>query len=72
MARASSNCRASVHEALGELTGAATKGLLGLNVSAGRGALQAQVDEVVGSRGKHDPTHAAVIRARFAATLLPR
>ena len=50
---------ASVHEALGELAGAAKEGLLALSVGVGLGGLnellEAEVDEVVGPKGKHDP-----------------
>ena len=48
----------SVREALGELAGAAKEGLLALSVGVGLGVLhellEAEVDEVVGPRGKHD------------------
>src|SRR4051794_881193 len=55
---------ASVLEALGELAGAAKEGLLALSVGVGLGVLhellEAEVDEVVGSKGKHDPCRTAV------------
>ena len=47
-----------VQEALGELAGAAKEGLLALSVGVGLGVLheimEAEVDEVVGPKGKHD------------------
>ena len=55
---------ATVLEALGELVGAAKEGLLALSVGVGLGVLhevlEAEVDEVVGTRGKHIPDRAAV------------
>jgi putative transposase len=55
---------ASVLEALGELAGAAKEGLLALSVGVGLGVLhellEAEVDEVVGPKGKHDPDRTAV------------
>jgi putative transposase len=54
----------SVLEALGELAGAAKEGLLALGVGVGLGVLhelmEAEVDEVVGPKGKHDPVRTAV------------
>src|SRR5215217_3967626 len=54
----------SVQEALGELAGAAKEGLLALSVGVGLGVLhelmEAEVDEVVGPKGKHLPGRAAV------------
>ena len=54
----------SVQEALGELAGAAKEGLLALSVGVGLGVLhellEAEVDEVVGPKGKHLPDRAAV------------
>jgi putative transposase len=54
----------SVLDALGELTGAAKEGLLALSVGVGLGVLhelmEAEVDEVVGPRGRHNPDRAAV------------
>src|SRR5512132_2835818 len=54
----------AVHEALGELAGAAKEGLLALSVGVGLGVLhellEAEVDEVVGPKGKHNPDRAAV------------
>ena len=51
-------------EALGELAGAAKEGLLALSVGVGLGVLhelmEAEVDEVVGPKGKHIPDRAAV------------
>ena len=48
-----------VQEALGELAGAAKEGLLALSVGVGLGVLhelmEAEVDEVVGPKGRHDP-----------------
>src|SRR3954470_3113141 len=53
-----------VQEALGELVGAAKEGLLALSVGVGLGVLhelmEAEVDEVVGPKGKHLPDRAAV------------
>ena len=52
-----------VHEALGELAGAAKEGLLALSVGVGLGVLheimEAEVDEVVGPKGKHHPDRTA-------------
>src|SRR3954453_17836180 len=54
----------SVLEALGELAGAAKAGLLALSVGVGLGVLhelvEAEVDEVVGPKGQHDPDRRAV------------
>jgi putative transposase len=54
----------SVLEALGELAGAAKEGLLALSVGVGLGVLhelmEAEVDEVVGPKGRHIPDRAAV------------
>src|SRR3954452_13682661 len=53
----------SVLEALGELAGAAKEGLLALSVGVGLGVLheliEAEVDEVVGPKGKHNPDRTA-------------
>ncbi len=53
-----------VQDALGELAGAAREGLLALSVGVGLGVLhelmEAEVDEVVGPKGRHDPGRAAV------------
>ncbi len=53
-----------VQEALGELVNAAKDGLLALSVGVGPRVLaemmEAEVDEVVGPRGQHDPGRAAV------------
>ena len=53
-----------VQEALGELAGAAKEGLLALSVGVGLGVLheimEAEVDEVVGPKGRHDPDRHAV------------
>src|SRR5215208_4354374 len=53
-----------VQDALGELAGAAKEGLLALSVGVGLGVLAElmaeEVDEVVGSEGKHDPDRSAV------------
>jgi putative transposase len=55
---------ASVQEALGELVGAAKEGLLAVSVGVGLGVLhellEAEVDEVVGPKGKHNPERTAV------------
>jgi putative transposase len=54
----------SVREALGELAGAAKEGLLALSVGVGLGVLhelmEAEVDEVVGPKGRHIPDRTAV------------
>jgi putative transposase len=54
----------SVLEALGELASAAKQGLLALSVGVGIGVLhellEAEVCEVVGPKGKHDPDRTAV------------
>ena len=53
-----------VQVALGELAGAASEGLLALSVGVGLGVLheimEAEVDDVVGPRGRHDRDRAAV------------
>ena len=53
-----------VQEALGELVGAAKEGLLALSVGAGLGVLtelmEAEVDDVVGPKGKHIADRTAV------------
>src|SRR5215213_9682593 len=53
-----------IQEALGELVGAAREGLLALSVGVGLGVvhelMEAEVDEVVGAKGKHDPDRVAV------------
>jgi transposase-like protein len=52
-----------VQEALGELVGAAREGLLALSVGVGLSVvhelMRAEVDEVVGPKGKHDPDRTA-------------
>lgn len=52
-----------VQEALDELAGAAKEGLLALSVGVGLGMLhemmKAEVDEVVGPKGKHDRDRSA-------------
>ena len=54
---------AQIQEALGELVGAAREGLLALSVSVGLGVvhelMEAEVDEVVGPKGKHNPDRTA-------------
>ena len=53
-----------VQEALGELVGVAREGLLALSVGVGLGVLaelmEEEVDEVVGPKGRHDPSRVAV------------
>src|SRR5215207_5444056 len=53
-----------VQDALGELAGAAKEGLMALSVGVGLGVLhelmEAEVDEVVGPKGVHDPDRTAV------------
>ena len=57
----------SVLEALGELAGAAKEGLLALSVGVGLGVLheliEAEVDEVVGPKGRHIADRTAVRHA---------
>jgi transposase-like protein len=54
---------AAIQEALGELVGAAREGLLALSVGVGLGVvhelMEAEVDEVVGPNGKHNPDRTA-------------
>ena len=54
---------AAIQDALGELVGAAREGLLALSVSVGLGVvhslMEAEVDEVVGSKGKWNPDRTA-------------
>jgi putative transposase len=54
---------AAIQEALGELVGAAREGLLALSVSVGLGVvhslMEAEVDEVVGPKHKHNPDRTA-------------
>lgn len=53
-----------MQEALGQLIGAAREGLLALSVEVGLGVLrellEAEVDQVVGLKGKHNPDRTAV------------
>jgi len=55
---------AAIQEALGELVGAAREGLLALSVGVGLGVVHelmaAEVDEVVGPKGRHNSERAAV------------
>jgi len=55
---------ARIQEALGELVGVAQEGLLALSVGVGLGVLaelmEEEITEVVGPRGRHDPTRSAV------------
>jgi len=55
---------ARVSEALGELVGQAREGLLALSVGVGLGVvaelMEEEAEEVVGPRGKHDPSRSAV------------
>ena len=54
---------AEIRGALGELVGAAREGLLALSVGVGLGVvhelMEAEVEEVVGPKGKHNPERAA-------------
>src|SRR5439155_22846493 len=63
LAAAESALPPQIQEALGELVGAAREGLLALMVGVGLGVVQElmelEVDEVVGSKGKHDPERTA-------------
>ncbi|HUA44226.1 MAG TPA: transposase, partial [Solirubrobacteraceae bacterium] len=53
-----------VQQALGQLVGAAREGLLALSVEVGLGVLrellEAEVQEIVGPKGKHNPCRVAV------------
>jgi putative transposase len=53
-----------IHEALGELVGAAREGLLALSVGVGLGVvhelMELEIDEVVGPKAKHNPDRVAV------------
>jgi transposase-like protein len=59
---------AQIQEALGELVGAAREGLLALSVGIGLGVvhelMEAEVDEVVGPKSKHNPDRVAVRHGR--------
>jgi hypothetical protein len=54
---------AAIQEALGELVGAAREGLLALSVGVGlsvvHGLMEAEVEEIVGPRGKWNPERTA-------------
>jgi hypothetical protein len=54
---------AEIQEALGELVGAAREGLLALSVGVGlrvvHELMEAEVTEIVGPKGKHDPERTA-------------
>ena len=54
---------AEIQEALGELVGAARDGLLAVSVGVGlrvvHGLMEAEVTEIVGPKGKHDPERTA-------------
>ena len=54
---------AEIHDALGELVGAAKEGLLALSVGVGLSVvnelMELEVDEVVGPKGEHDPDRTA-------------
>jgi putative transposase len=54
---------AQIQEALGELVGVAREGLLALSVGVGLSVvhelIEAEVTEVVGPRGRHDPDRTA-------------
>ena len=59
-----------VLDALGELAGAAKEGLLALSVGVGLGVLheimEAEVEEVVGPKGRHDPAPRSGMAMRTA------
>ena len=61
---AESSLPPQIQEALGELVGAAREGLLALSVGVGLGVvhelMEAEVDEVVGPKGRHDDERSAV------------
>lgn len=63
VAAAESALPPQIQEALGELVGAAREGLLALSVGVGLGVvrelMEAEVDEVVGPKGKHNPARTA-------------
>ena len=60
-----------VQEALGQLVGAAKEGLLALSVGVGLGVLaelmEEEVDEVVGPKGRHNPTGSRCVTATSRA-----
>jgi len=62
-----------IQEALGELVGAAREGLLALSVGVGLGVvhelMELEVDEVVGSKGKHNPDRVAVRHGHEAGSM---
>ncbi|CAN5346179.1 IS256-like element ISRba9 family transposase [soil metagenome] len=64
---------ARVQEALGQLVGAAQEGLLALSVGVGLGVLaelmEEEVVEVVGAKGKHNPTRVAVRHGHESGTV---
>ena len=65
---------AEIQAALGELVGAAKEGLLALSVGVGLGVLaelmEAEVDEVVGPKGKHNADDGGPARSRGGAMTL--
>jgi putative transposase len=64
-----------VRVAIGELASAAKGGLLALSVGVGLGVLhelmEAEVEEVVGPKGRHDPDRAAVRHGHDAGEVTP-
>ena len=64
---------AQIQEALGELVGAAREGLMALSVGLGLGVvhelMQAEVDEVVGPKGRHNADRAAKRHGREDGSL---
>ncbi len=64
---------ARVQEALGQLVGSAKEGLLALSVGVGLGVLaelmEEEVVEVVGAKGKHNPTRVAVRHGHESGTV---
>ena len=60
-----------VQEVLGPLVGAAREGLLALSVEVGLGVLrellEAEVEEIVGPKGGHNPNRVAVVPATRTA-----
>jgi hypothetical protein len=66
---------AEIQEALGELVGAAREGLMALSIGLGLGVvhelMQAEVDQVVGLKGKHDPDRTAKRHGHENGSLTP-
>ena len=67
---------AQIQVALGELVGAAREGLLALSVGVGLGVvhelMEAEVEEVVGQKGKHNADRELFAAARWVYRALAR